>query len=141
MDIVLLIDGSGSLGQGGWDAEIKAANLFVDRFEGTGKANIAVILFSGPRTWSGVYKCFHSHFNKNSVDKNICRITSDTLHPSKDCSNVSQNRVTSDTAAVLFTHLGMESHQILLCSHSKCFKNLVPCGQIAKNFEWITCMT
>jgi len=78
MDIVLVIDGSGSLGQAGWDAEIKAANAFVDRFEGTDKANIAVILFSGPRTWSGVYKCFHSHFKKNQVDKNVCRISTET---------------------------------------------------------------
>ena len=30
LDIVFLIDGSGSLGQSGWDAEIKAAKMFVD---------------------------------------------------------------------------------------------------------------
>ena len=32
LDIVLLIDGSGSLGRKGWAAEIKAAQLFVDAF-------------------------------------------------------------------------------------------------------------
>lgn len=59
LDIVLLLDGSGSLGTTGWAAEIKAANTFVDAFAGTGaKANIAVILYSGPRTWKGVRKCF-----------------------------------------------------------------------------------
>merc|ERR1719453_116961 len=58
LDIVFLLDGSGSLGKRGWNAEIKAAQTFVDAFSGTGaKAKMAVILYSGPRTWGGVYKC------------------------------------------------------------------------------------
>jgi hypothetical protein len=58
MDIVLLIDGSGSLGTDGWAAEIKAANSFVDAFiDGGADAEIAIILFSGPRTWGGVSLC------------------------------------------------------------------------------------
>merc|ERR1719198_104689 len=62
LDVVLLIDGSGSLGEKGWAAEIKAATTFVEAFEASGppgqsKANMAVVLFSGPPTWSGVYKC------------------------------------------------------------------------------------
>merc|ERR1719253_2116054 len=36
LDIVLLIDGSGSLGKKGWNAEIKAANMFVDAFTVSG---------------------------------------------------------------------------------------------------------
>jgi len=71
-DIVLLIDGSGSLGQQGWDAEIKAAKTFVTAFTG-GKAEMAVILYSGPRTWGGVYKCFAR--NTKKVDRErICAI-------------------------------------------------------------------
>merc|ERR1719482_1133566 len=59
VDIVFLIDGSGSLGQAGWDAEIKAAKMFVEAFSGTGaNAEMSVILYSGPRTWGGVRKCF-----------------------------------------------------------------------------------
>lgn len=58
VDVILLLDGSGSLGQAGWDAEIKAANTFVDAFTGTGaQANMAVILYSGPSTWGGVHQC------------------------------------------------------------------------------------
>jgi hypothetical protein len=58
LDIVLLIDGSGSLGKAGWEAEIKATKLFIGAFQhAEGKVNMAVILFSGPRTWSGVFKC------------------------------------------------------------------------------------
>jgi len=49
LDVVLLLDGSGSLGQKGWDAEITAANNLVERFhvEGT-KAKVSVVLYSGP---------------------------------------------------------------------------------------------
>jgi hypothetical protein len=57
LDIILLLDGSGSLGEEGWEAEIMAAKFFIGAFKGSGKANMAVILFSGPRTWSGVSKC------------------------------------------------------------------------------------
>merc|ERR1719456_1203936 len=54
LDIVFLLDGSGSLGEKGWDAEIKAAKMFVDAFSGTGaQAQMGVILYSGPRTWGG----------------------------------------------------------------------------------------
>merc|ERR1719299_197828 len=48
MDIVLLIDGSGSLGKKGWAAEIVAAKQFVDAFMGAKhKVEMAVTLFSG----------------------------------------------------------------------------------------------
>jgi len=74
LDVVLLIDGSGSLGQAGWDAEIKAATTFVKAFSGEGSAaQIAAILYSGPRTWSGVRKCF------TPGSTNDCKI--DTVTP------------------------------------------------------------
>jgi len=57
LDVVLLIDGSGSLGKEGWAASIKASQTFVDSFINSGKANMAVILFSGPKTWAGVDLC------------------------------------------------------------------------------------
>jgi uncharacterized protein YegL len=63
LDVVLLIDGSGSLGKDGWKASIKGAQMLVNSFrvseneEGESKTNMAVILFSGPPTWSGVHKC------------------------------------------------------------------------------------
>jgi hypothetical protein len=57
MDVVLILDGSGSLGKVGWKASIKAAQTFVDAFSDSGKANMAVILYSGPKTWSGVKLC------------------------------------------------------------------------------------
>jgi len=59
LDVILLIDGSGSLGKAGWEAEIYAAKAFIAAFKMAeeGNINMAVILFSGPRTWSGVRKC------------------------------------------------------------------------------------
>jgi hypothetical protein len=74
VDIVLLIDGSGSLGKKGWAAEIKAAQSFVGAFESSSaKANMAVILYSGPRTWGGVYLCTGK--NKHKIDQEkVCGI-------------------------------------------------------------------
>jgi len=82
MDVVLLIDGSGSLGKEGWAASIKAANTFMDAFavnkglEGESKANVAVILFSGPRTWSGVKLC---------VGKGKSKLATAQVDPEKFC--------------------------------------------------------
>jgi len=87
LDIILLIDGSGSLGQTGWAAEIKAAQLFVDAFSVTGaKAQMAVILYSGPRTWGGVFKCFARNTKKVDREK-ICGIKTVT-HFTSDLAKV-----------------------------------------------------
>merc|ERR1719436_939927 len=60
-DIVLLIDGSGSLGQAGWDAEIKAAKTFVESFKAASvNAAMSVIVYSGPSFWWGVWYCIYS---------------------------------------------------------------------------------
>jgi hypothetical protein len=72
MDIILLIDGSGSLGKQGWKAEIKAAQYTVDAFTDSGKAEMAVVLYSGPRTWSGVKRC--TGRNAKNVDMEACKI-------------------------------------------------------------------
>jgi len=87
LDVVFLLDGSGSLGETGWKAEIKAAETFVDAFSGSGaKANMAVILFSGPRYWSGVYKCWRR--SATAIDmENDCKIKTIT-HFSADMADV-----------------------------------------------------
>merc|ERR1719355_524519 len=89
LDIVLLIDGSGSLGKKGWAAEIKAAEMFVDAFSGTGaNSNMAVILYSGPRTWGGVFKCFARNTKKVDREK-ICGVKVVT-HFTKDLKKVKE---------------------------------------------------
>jgi hypothetical protein len=87
MDIILLIDGSGSLGKEGWKAEIVAAQHTVDAFIDSGKANMAVILYSGPRTWSGVGKCTGK--NAKNVDMEECGIKTVT-HFTDDLKQVKQ---------------------------------------------------
>merc|ERR1719478_353368 len=74
LDIVFLLDGSGSLGKTGWEAEIKAAQTFVDAFSGTGaQTKMALILYSGPRTWGGVRKCFAKNGKKVDV-ATVCKV-------------------------------------------------------------------
>jgi hypothetical protein len=60
---------------------------FVDAFiDGGADAEIAVILFSGPRTWGGVYKCTGA--NTDGVDlETVCQIKTIT-HFSSDLKNV-----------------------------------------------------
>jgi len=87
-DVVLLLDGSGSLGKKGWEAEIKAAKLFVGAFAGSGKANMAVILYSGPRTWGGVKHCTGKTDKKVDIDS-FCKIKTVT-HFTEDMAKVKQ---------------------------------------------------
>merc|ERR1719263_2568074 len=84
---MFLIDGSGSLGKSGWKAEIKAAKMFVDAFSGAGaKAEMSVILYSGPRTWGGVDKCTSKSKKKVDMEK-VCKIKMIT-HFTKDMKKV-----------------------------------------------------
>jgi hypothetical protein len=81
LDVVLLLDGSGSMGKTGFAAEMKAAQYFVDAFSKSDKAQLAVILYSGPRTWSGVRKCVGKSTEKVDIEqcgiKTITRFTND----------------------------------------------------------------
>jgi len=56
LDVVLMIDGSGSLGNTGWEASLAFSKMLVDAMS---PANIkfAMMTFSGPKTWGGVSKC------------------------------------------------------------------------------------
>jgi hypothetical protein len=74
LDVILLIDGSGSLGLTGWKAEIKAAKMFVDAFSGSGaRAKMAVVLYSGPFYWSGVRLCTGKSTSNVDLEK-TCKI-------------------------------------------------------------------
>jgi len=87
LDVLFLLDGSGSLGKRGWTAEMKAAHTFVDAFNGAGAdTNMAVILYSGPRTWSGVRKCVGRNKKKIDMEK-TCKIKMVT-HFTKDLKKV-----------------------------------------------------
>lgn len=58
VDVILVLDGSGSLGSTGWEHTKKFAKTFTEAFESAdASAEIAILLYSGPRTWSGVSVC------------------------------------------------------------------------------------
>jgi len=87
LDVVLLLDGSGSLGTKGWEAEMVAAQNFLSAFKGNKQVLMSVILFSGPRTWSGVKKCVGN--TKKKVDTSKCGINTVT-HFTDDLKKVKQ---------------------------------------------------
>jgi len=58
LDVVLLLDGSGSLGAEGWLNTKKAARMIAESLVGgKDKVQLAVQLFSGPKTWYGYRRC------------------------------------------------------------------------------------
>jgi len=107
LDVVILLDGSGSLGQGGWNAEIKAAQTFVDAFSGTGaQANVAVVLYSGPRTWGGVYKCVGKNTEKVDMEttckiKTVNHFTTDMQKVKKEIAGLTWPRGSTLTSLAL----------------------------------------
>jgi len=99
MDIVLVLDGTLKSGQAGFTAEMKAANLFIDAFEGdhsetildlsahgkqpnqgehmpwiTAKPSFSIVHYTGPRTWSGVSKCTGKSSAEVDMQK-TCKVT------------------------------------------------------------------
>jgi len=80
IDLILLLDGSGSLGKTGWAATKKAAEMIIGSLDKE-KAQVGILLFSGPSTWPGVRKCFG---NKKVNQEVVCKMkwvthmTSDT---------------------------------------------------------------
>jgi len=58
LDVIILLDGRASLKKEGWEQEVKAAKHLVSSLSvSEGKAEIAIFVYAGPRTWSGVEQC------------------------------------------------------------------------------------
>jgi len=58
VDVILVLDGSGSLGSTGWKHTKKFAEIFTEAFASSrADVELAILLYSGPRTWSGVGRC------------------------------------------------------------------------------------
>jgi len=57
LDVVLMLDGSSSLGEKGWKAQMVAAQNFLTAFRNNLAVKMSVIVYAGPRTWSGVSRC------------------------------------------------------------------------------------
>jgi len=58
LDVVLVLDGSGSIGEAGFEQVRKAGAALVKAFDaGAETAQIAVLMFSGPDSWEKYQKC------------------------------------------------------------------------------------
>jgi hypothetical protein len=74
VDVVLVLDASSSLGREGWKATKEFAKNFVDAFEGKGSnAEIAILEYSGPRTWGGIGKCMGETKTKKGAKLDLDR--------------------------------------------------------------------
>jgi len=84
IDVILLLDGSGSMGTKGWAAQKQLSKTFIQAFDtpfGV-DAQIALILYSGPSSWSGWKKCFAKKTPKDERDK-ACNVRT-VSHYTKD---------------------------------------------------------
>jgi len=73
VDVVFLIDASGSLGPDGFDASKNFAKAFIKAFEGQ-DAQVSVVQFWGPVTWGEYYYCTDNIEAEvtNEEMKNVC---------------------------------------------------------------------
>jgi hypothetical protein len=72
MDVIIMIDGCPKGGKASWDAQITSVNTLISSFSKK-KAQIALISYCGPRTWSGVSKCTGKSTKKVDTEK-TCKV-------------------------------------------------------------------
>jgi hypothetical protein len=90
LDAILVLDGSSSVGKKGWKAEIGAARKFLGAMKAgmeAGNVIMSVIVFTGPRTWSGVSKCTGK--SEKPVDPKKCGINT-VSHFTEDAKKLDQ---------------------------------------------------
>jgi len=109
IDVVLLLDGSGSVGSQGWQATLDFAQKFVNAFTGPQTdAQMAVILFSGPYIWADMKKCIGQDGSSGSIDMDkTCKVkivqhfSSDMATTASNIGALSWPRGTTLTSAAL----------------------------------------
>jgi len=107
IDVIVLLDGSGSLRQEGWDQSVKMATALFKAFESDPNATMALQLFSGPTTWSNYEKCTSSDPNVQVDLSKDCGITwvkhftADIKSISAEIPNLKWPRATTLTASAL----------------------------------------
>lgn len=77
LDVIVLIDGSGSIGATGWTKTKEAATKIINAFQtGTDQSQLAVLMFSGPKDWTNYKKCTGNGKNVNfAVDCNVAWVS------------------------------------------------------------------
>jgi hypothetical protein len=72
MDVIIMIDGCPKGGKASWEAQITSVKTLIGSFSKK-KAQIALITYCGPRTWSGVSKCTGKSTKKVDMEK-TCKV-------------------------------------------------------------------
>jgi len=97
VDVVILLDGSGSLGKKGWKATVDMGQLLVNAFKVPSiQAQVAVQLFSGPGTWYNWFLCTGRIRNRQPDPVKHCGIswvtplTVETAHFTTDMAGAAQ---------------------------------------------------
>merc|ERR1719456_1294391 len=97
VDVVIMLDGSGSLGKAGWAATVEMGQLLVNAFKVPNiQAQVAVQLFSGPGTWYNWFLCTGRIRNRKPDPVKHCGIewvtplTVDTAHFTTDMPKAAQ---------------------------------------------------
>lgn len=93
VDIVLLLDGSGSLAQDGWDITLGFAETFAKAMRGMDGQGVelATILFSGPISWPYYKACTDDDFNASTLD----------FDQKRDCQVDVVNHFSNDTSSIV----------------------------------------
>jgi len=74
VDVILLLDGSTSIGAAGWEKTKEFANTLASSFESSGgNSRMSIILFSGPKYWSELTTCLLPDVDKDTMET-VCRI-------------------------------------------------------------------
>jgi len=108
LDVIVLIDGSGSIGQAGWTATKQAATTIVNAFKtGVDQAQLAVLMFSGPTNWPNYKKCTGDGKGVNyAVDCNVAwvsRLSTDKATIVSSVGALAWPRASTLTSAALAT--------------------------------------
>lgn len=109
IDVVILLDGSASIGEEGWEATKSMAQKLVRAFDTSAdKARVAVLLYSGPSNWDAYQRCTGG--GSASVDlASDCKIiwvshfSTDTSSLAETVGNMEWPKATTLTSAALAT--------------------------------------
>jgi len=79
-DVVVLIDGSASVGKEGWEQQKKAAVALIDAINISTEGNdMSIIVYSGPRYLCEYYQCMGWHENTRYFKNNCEEVTPENL--------------------------------------------------------------
>jgi hypothetical protein len=107
VDLMVLMDGSGSLGNKGWQNSQKFVTNLISHLEGSDdKVHVALQLFSGPRTWTSYAKCTGTGSGAPDMETDcgitwVKHFTNDTIATAKLVNDLKFPRATTLTSVAL----------------------------------------